>query len=72
LEIALKEKHLLVLPKLVDATVVAESMGCSVKHVYKLAATGQLPHYRIGGLVRFDPDKILAWIQSHEIHEMAA
>ena len=55
------------LPKLVGAAVIAESTGWSRKHVYELAQKGQIPHYRIGGSVRFDPVKVKAWLDEHEI-----
>lgn len=55
------------MPKLVGAAVIAESTGWTRKHVYDLAQKGQIPHYRIGGSVRFDPIKVKAWLDEHEI-----
>jgi excisionase family DNA binding protein len=55
------------LKRLVSAEVVAESTGWSVKHVYRLAQLRQIPHYRIGGTVRFDPQVIAMWLESHRI-----
>jgi excisionase family DNA binding protein len=55
------------LPKLVGAAVIAESTGFTRKHVYELAQKGQIPHHRIGGSVRFDPIKVKAWLDAHEI-----
>lgn len=55
------------LPKLVAAEVVAESTRWSVKHVYRLAQQGLIPHYRIHGSVRFDPQEIADWLQNHRI-----
>ncbi len=55
------------LPKLVNAQVIAESTGWSLKHVYRLAQQGRIPHYRIEGTIRFDPIEIASWIQSFKI-----
>ena len=55
------------LPKLVNAQVIAESTGWSLKHVYRLAQQGRIPHHRIEGSIRFDPRKIAIWIESFEI-----
>ena len=61
------QSHPTCLPKLVGAAVIAESTGWTSKHVYELAQRGQIPHYRIGGSVRFDPIKVKAWLDAHEI-----
>jgi excisionase family DNA binding protein len=55
------------LPKLVDAAVVADLIGCTRKHVYDLAQKGQIPHYRIGGLIRFNLQEIVEWIESFKV-----
>jgi excisionase family DNA binding protein len=39
--------------KLLTAKCVAEVLDCSVRHVWRLASTGELPRTRVGGLVRF-------------------
>jgi excisionase family DNA binding protein len=59
--------HASCLPKLVGASVIADSIGWSRKHVYDLAQRGQIPHHRVGSSVRFDPIKIKAWLDDHEI-----
>ena len=40
---------------------VARFLACSEKLVYKLVSRGAIPHQRIGGLLRFDPQLIAAW-----------
>jgi excisionase family DNA binding protein len=55
------------LPKLVGAAEVAEIIGCTRKHVYDLAQKGRIPHYRIGGLIRFDLQEIAEWLESFKI-----
>jgi predicted DNA-binding transcriptional regulator AlpA len=63
----LNKQQTSILPHLVGAAAIAVSIDMSVKHIYKLAASGQLPHYRWHGSVRFDPKKIAQWLESHEI-----
>jgi excisionase family DNA binding protein len=55
------------LRKLVSAEIIADSLGWSVKHVYRLAQLRQIPHYRFNGSVRFDPQEVAEWIESHRI-----
>jgi hypothetical protein len=55
------------LPRLVSADVIAEALDCTSKHVYDLAAKGQIPHYRINGSIRFDPIKVAIWLTEHEM-----
>jgi len=55
------------LPKLVGAAEVAAIIGCTRKHVYDLAQKGRIPHYRIGGLIRFNPQQIAEWLESFRI-----
>ena len=61
------KSQLLLFPKLVGAADIAEWIGCTGKHIYDLAKRGQIPHYRIGGSIRFDPEKVKAWLDQHEI-----
>ena len=55
------------LPKLVRAEVIAEVTGRSVKLIYRLAQQGRIPHYRISGTIRFDPQQIAEWLEFHRI-----
>jgi excisionase family DNA binding protein len=41
---------------------VAELLGVSAQHIYKLAAKGLIPSFRVGTAVRFDPAAVAAWI----------
>jgi excisionase family DNA binding protein len=56
-----------VLPKLVKAGEVADSLGKSPKTVYKMAQRGALPHVKFGSSVMFDPDEIIRWIDDHRV-----
>ena len=38
-------------------------LGCGKTFVYENAASGNLPSFHVGGLLRFDPDQVRAWAQ---------
>ena len=37
---------------------IADRIGCTVQHIYKMAEVGKIPHYRIGTFIRFPADVI--------------
>jgi excisionase family DNA binding protein len=41
---------------------VAKALNVSQRHVYKLVAENQIPHFRIGDAVRFDSKIIVGWL----------
>ncbi|OGG03013.1 MAG: hypothetical protein A3F83_05490 [Candidatus Glassbacteria bacterium RIFCSPLOWO2_12_FULL_58_11] len=43
---------------------VAEYLGFGRQTVYNKIRTGELPFYKIGRAVRFDPDEVRAWRES--------
>lgn len=43
---------------------VAGYLKVSTSWVYKRAESGELPHLRIGGHLRFDPDQVRRWVRS--------
>jgi excisionase family DNA binding protein len=45
---------------------VAKILSVSERQVYKLAALDELPSFRVGGALRFDPAAITAWIDAAE------
>lgn len=50
-------------PALVDVKWVAAALGCSPRHVTRLAAAGLLPApTKLGALVRWDRTKFQQWI----------
>jgi excisionase family DNA binding protein len=55
------------LPRLVGAKEIATALHCTAKHIYDLAKHGQVPHYRIGASVRFDPIQIAEWLETMKI-----
>lgn len=44
----------------------AKLFGVTPQHVYKMAASGSIPSFRIQGSVRFDPDDVAAWLQEKQ------
>jgi excisionase family DNA binding protein len=43
---------------------VAELLNLSQREIYKLAAMNQIPHFKIGSSVRFDPSTVLVWLEA--------
>jgi excisionase family DNA binding protein len=50
---------------MLTARQVAELLGVHENWVYDMAASGELPSYKIGGTRRFDRDEIRHWIAEH-------
>ena len=55
------------IPVLLDIETVAECLGISMRQVRRMVAEGQIPYVRIGGLIRFDPDEIVQWIDERRV-----
>mgnify|MGYP006367868939 CR=1 FL=1 len=53
---------------LIDIDAVAELIGSTTgrRQVYSLVASRLIPHYKVGGLLRFDRDEILEWIEAQK------
>jgi len=50
--------------KLLDVQAVAEMLGCSQRHVYRLSDAGRMPApVRLGSLVRWSATAIREWIE---------
>jgi excisionase family DNA binding protein len=45
----------------------AEILHLSQRQIYKLAATNQIPHFRIGASVRFDAAAVSVWLEERAI-----
>jgi excisionase family DNA binding protein len=51
---------------------VAERLGISIPHAYRLAQTGEIPCIRVGEKsVRFDPEDVETYIRSHRRRKTA-
>lgn len=49
--------------KLLDVQAVAELLGCSARHVYRLSDAGKMPApLKLGSLVRWSKTAIESWI----------
>jgi excisionase family DNA binding protein len=42
---------------------IAPILGISIQQVYKMAATGQIPSFRVASSVRFDPQVFADWMR---------
>lgn len=45
------------------AAEVARLLGVTRQHIYKMAADGTIPSFRIGTAVRFDPKHLAEWLR---------
>ena len=41
----------------------AEIFGVTQQHIYKMAALGVIPCFRVGASVRFDPGTVAEWLR---------
>lgn len=42
---------------------VAQILGVSVQQIYKMAARGQIPSFRVASAIRFDPQAFAIWLR---------
>lgn len=42
----------------------AKILSLSEREIYKLAASNQIPHFKIGASVRFDPPAVIVWLEA--------
>lgn len=42
---------------------VARLLGVTRQHIYKMAADGTMPSFRVGTAVRFDPKHLAEWLR---------
>lgn len=45
------------------ASELAKLLGVTRQHIYKMAAGGSLPSFRVGAAVRFDPKQVAEWLK---------
>ncbi|MGH9615255.1 MAG: helix-turn-helix domain-containing protein [Acidobacteriaceae bacterium] len=43
---------------------IAPILGVSTQQVYKMAARGQIPSFRVANSVRFDPQEFAMWLRT--------
>lgn len=58
--------------RLMTAGEVASYLSCSLSTVRRLVARGEIPHYRLGKMVRFRRGQIDAWLVLHQAGKVAA
>ena len=44
----------------------AELFGVTPQHIYKMAASGKIPSFRVSGSVRFDPGDVAVWLKEKQ------
>jgi len=49
----------------------AEVLQCSKKVLYKMVGRGTLPSFRVGNMVRFDPETTAQWLRSRSVGKRA-
>jgi excisionase family DNA binding protein len=52
-----------IIPELVSIDQLAQRLSITVRHVRRLVAERRVPYYKVGRLVRFDPDEITEWLR---------
>jgi excisionase family DNA binding protein len=45
---------------------IAKLLGVTPQQIYKMAASGTIPSFRISGSVRFDPDDVAEWLRTKQ------
>jgi excisionase family DNA binding protein len=51
---------------LIDSREAAKALGISARKLWGLTASGEIPHMKIGRLVRYRPNALKEWIESQE------
>ncbi|MBZ4373195.1 helix-turn-helix domain-containing protein [Corallococcus sp. AS-1-6] len=49
-----------------DVRRAAQFLAISEKTLYRLAAEGSVPSFKVGGSLRFDPARLLAWRETQQ------
>ena len=52
------------LPHLIDVATLSEHLGLTERTIRRKVADGEVPHYKLGNSIRFDPVEIEAWLQA--------
>jgi excisionase family DNA binding protein len=55
------------LPRLVAINELAQQLGMSVRNIRRLVSERSIPHYKLGRLVRFDVDEVVAWLDASHV-----
>lgn len=49
--------------KVLRARDVARIFEVTPQHIYKMAASGRIPSFRVSGAIRFDPQELANWLR---------
>ena len=49
--------------KVLRARDVARIFEVTPQHIYKMAASGKIPSFRVAGAIRFDPQELANWLR---------
>jgi excisionase family DNA binding protein len=49
---------------LVSIKEMARKINVPVSWLYSRTRTGEIPHFKVGKYVRFDPEKVMRWIEN--------
>ena len=52
------------LPHLIDVATLAAHLGLTERTIRRKVAQGEIPHYKLGNSIRFDPVEIQAWLKT--------
>jgi excisionase family DNA binding protein len=55
------------LPTFLTADELAEVLRCQPEKVYRLAARGELPSYKVQGRRLFDQGEVAAWLEGRRV-----
>ncbi len=58
--------------RLLTAPEVAAYLRCSVSTVRRLVGRGEIPHYRLGKMVRFRRREVDVWLRANSVGELPA
>ena len=56
-----------VLPHLIDVATLAEHLGLTERTIRRKVAQGELPYYRLGSSIRFDPVEVGAELEASRV-----
>jgi len=54
-------------PGAITAQELARILGFGRTAIYEMAASGRIPHLRIGSSIRFDPYAVAQWLREHTV-----
>lgn len=56
-----------VLPHLIDVATLAEHLGLTERTIRRKVAQGEIPYYRLGNSIRFDPAEVWAELEASRV-----